>query len=295
MKGVTESMAGRAAVFQLLPFSLRESAKVSISRGGFPEVLARPSTANVWFRSYIQTYLERDVRAVELHTKSRHVQAVPVAPGEQVRPDPEQNGSGCAARHFGSSHYGMAQHPRDHRPDPSGASLLRELREEARQGAQNLFRRFGARVPSARAGAPRALRESPFSDPYSRDSSPQKSRRIKSIAGRERALYYFRRPARRSRWTSSCRSAGGRSPCSKQRPHEHLCPIWQSLSRDSHRTSNATKQPLSSCAASPRGGPFATLRPGSRRRFPSRSSTTSLGEFAGTLRLAGFAASVTAR
>jgi len=64
MKGVTESMAGRAAVFQLLPFSLRESAKVSMPRGGFPEVLARPSTANVWFRSYIQTYLERDVRAV---------------------------------------------------------------------------------------------------------------------------------------------------------------------------------------------------------------------------------------
>lgn len=33
-------------------------------RGGFPEVLARPSAANTWFRSYVQTYLERDVRAV---------------------------------------------------------------------------------------------------------------------------------------------------------------------------------------------------------------------------------------
>lgn len=64
MKGVTESMAGRAAVFQLLPFSLRESGKVSPARGGYPEVVARPSIADVWFRSYIQTYLERDVRAV---------------------------------------------------------------------------------------------------------------------------------------------------------------------------------------------------------------------------------------
>jgi predicted AAA+ superfamily ATPase len=64
MKGVTESMAGRAAVFQLLPLSLRESPKVSIVRGGFPEVLARPAAAETWFRSYIQTYLERDVRAV---------------------------------------------------------------------------------------------------------------------------------------------------------------------------------------------------------------------------------------
>lgn len=64
MRGITESMAGRVAMFQLLPFSLSESGKVSMSRGGFPEVVARPSTASVWFRSYIQTYLERDVRAV---------------------------------------------------------------------------------------------------------------------------------------------------------------------------------------------------------------------------------------
>lgn len=62
MRGVTESLAGRAAVFQLLPLSTRESAKVSILRGGFPEVLARPATSGIWFRSFVQTYLERDVR-----------------------------------------------------------------------------------------------------------------------------------------------------------------------------------------------------------------------------------------
>jgi predicted AAA+ superfamily ATPase len=64
MRGVTESMAGRAAVLQLLPLSRAESAKVSLLRGGFPEVLARPRTASLWFRSYVQTYLERDVRNV---------------------------------------------------------------------------------------------------------------------------------------------------------------------------------------------------------------------------------------
>jgi predicted AAA+ superfamily ATPase len=64
MRGVTESMAGRAAVFNLLPFSSEESPKVSLLRGGFPEVLARPTTKDIWFRSYIQTYLERDVRAI---------------------------------------------------------------------------------------------------------------------------------------------------------------------------------------------------------------------------------------
>ncbi|MBL8755809.1 MAG: ATP-binding protein [Planctomycetes bacterium] len=64
MQDVAESMAGRAAIFQLLPLSTQENAKVSVLRGGFPEVLASPRTADVWFRSYVHTYLERDVRAV---------------------------------------------------------------------------------------------------------------------------------------------------------------------------------------------------------------------------------------
>jgi len=64
MRGVTESMAGRAAVLQLLPFSTREHSKVGLLRGGYPEVLARPGAAPLWFASYVQTYLERDVRGV---------------------------------------------------------------------------------------------------------------------------------------------------------------------------------------------------------------------------------------
>ena len=64
MRGVTESLAGRAAVLQLWPLSVEESPQVSLLRGGFPEVLARPRSARTWFSSYVQTYLERDVRAV---------------------------------------------------------------------------------------------------------------------------------------------------------------------------------------------------------------------------------------
>jgi len=64
MQGVTESMAGRAAVLQLLPFSLAETDRVSLLLGGYPEVLARPKARALWFSSFLQTYLERDVRAV---------------------------------------------------------------------------------------------------------------------------------------------------------------------------------------------------------------------------------------
>jgi uncharacterized protein len=66
MHGVSESMAGRAAVLQLLPLSTRESPRVSLRQGGYPEVVARPRAADLWLSSYVQTYLERDVRAVSM-------------------------------------------------------------------------------------------------------------------------------------------------------------------------------------------------------------------------------------
>jgi uncharacterized protein len=64
MEGVSESMAGRAAILQLLPLSLAETDRVSMLFGGYPEVVAHPKGRELWFSSYIQTYLERDVRAV---------------------------------------------------------------------------------------------------------------------------------------------------------------------------------------------------------------------------------------
>lgn len=64
MQGISESMAGRAAILQLLPFSLSETKKVTLLHGGFPEVLSRPKARSLWFASYLQTYLERDVRAI---------------------------------------------------------------------------------------------------------------------------------------------------------------------------------------------------------------------------------------
>jgi predicted AAA+ superfamily ATPase len=88
MRGVTESMAGRAAIFQLLPLAAAESAKVSLLHGGFPEVVARKAAAQTWFRSYVQTYLERDVRAIssirDLATFRRFVSLVASRCGQML-------------------------------------------------------------------------------------------------------------------------------------------------------------------------------------------------------------------
>ena len=64
MEGVTESMAGRAAIFQMLPLSVRELGRWDLLRGGYPEVWQRPKLAERWFRSYLQSYIEKDVRDV---------------------------------------------------------------------------------------------------------------------------------------------------------------------------------------------------------------------------------------
>ncbi len=73
MKNITQSLAGRAVVMKLLPFSLAEigrsragtlSADELIFRGGFPRVWAAGTPLDV-LNAYIETYLERDVRQIE--------------------------------------------------------------------------------------------------------------------------------------------------------------------------------------------------------------------------------------
>jgi hypothetical protein len=88
---VTESLAGRAAMLRLLPVSQREEFGRSLDplpwerpkthpavkriaapdlwrsflRGGYPELVAEPDRdVSLWHSSYVQTYLERDVRSL---------------------------------------------------------------------------------------------------------------------------------------------------------------------------------------------------------------------------------------
>lgn len=73
MTAVSDSLAGRAAVVELEPLSFREidrtlpgtPVEAVMVRGGFPELWATPSlVAADYYRAYLATYLERDVRAL---------------------------------------------------------------------------------------------------------------------------------------------------------------------------------------------------------------------------------------
>ena len=71
---ISQSLAGRAGYLTLLPLSYAElkSAKLpasdvlfNILNGGYPEVRAKRLQLNRWMQSYIQTYVQRDVRQLK--------------------------------------------------------------------------------------------------------------------------------------------------------------------------------------------------------------------------------------
>lgn len=73
LERVAESLAGRAGILELETLSWREirsahprvTVEEALLRGGFPELWAEPELdAAEYYRSYLATYLERDVRAI---------------------------------------------------------------------------------------------------------------------------------------------------------------------------------------------------------------------------------------
>ncbi|MCG5541808.1 MULTISPECIES: ATP-binding protein [unclassified Halorhodospira] len=71
VSAVTQSLAGRVGMLALLPFArdellaaqqLPEQLNEALGRGGYPPIYDRPVEPALWYGSYVQTYLERDVR-----------------------------------------------------------------------------------------------------------------------------------------------------------------------------------------------------------------------------------------
>lgn len=72
-QGVTQSLAGRTGILHLLPLSLRELQAEKIEAntleemlfsGGYPRVYQENIEPRRFYRDYVQTYLERDVRQI---------------------------------------------------------------------------------------------------------------------------------------------------------------------------------------------------------------------------------------
>ena len=69
MEKVTQSLAGRVGLLNLLPLSLDELPAADLQtwmwKGGFPAIYDRETPPRLFFPNYLQTYLERDVRLLK--------------------------------------------------------------------------------------------------------------------------------------------------------------------------------------------------------------------------------------
>jgi hypothetical protein len=72
-QSISQSLAGRAAYIELLPFSLlelqehwkkTESPEFFMLNGFYPSIVTNQSSAERWFPNYLKTYIERDVRMI---------------------------------------------------------------------------------------------------------------------------------------------------------------------------------------------------------------------------------------
>lgn len=86
LSGISQSMAGRTAFVELLPFSIDELARAGmlpqrldemLSKGSYPPLYDRKVSPGAWFGAYVTAYIERDVRQLlkvqELDTFQRFV------------------------------------------------------------------------------------------------------------------------------------------------------------------------------------------------------------------------------
>jgi uncharacterized protein len=73
IENITQSLAGRVAIFKLLPFDLMELSQQNmlnenldhtIVRGFYPSLFDRPILPEEYYPNYLETYIERDVRTL---------------------------------------------------------------------------------------------------------------------------------------------------------------------------------------------------------------------------------------
>jgi uncharacterized protein len=94
MRSVSESLAGRAQIFEIEGLTQREIDRVApdmaieerMLRGGFPELYANPNlNPAMWMQSYVSTFLERDLRAllnvIQLRDYERFMRALALRGG----------------------------------------------------------------------------------------------------------------------------------------------------------------------------------------------------------------------
>ena len=94
MRDVSESLAGRVAILELPPFSQTEFSRPDLEdvlwNGGYPIPAMHPDRRDLWLRSYVSTYIERDVRQIrnipDLRVFSQFLNLAAARHGQEFHP-----------------------------------------------------------------------------------------------------------------------------------------------------------------------------------------------------------------
>ncbi|WP_194847083.1 ATP-binding protein [Candidatus Neptunochlamydia vexilliferae] len=106
LEKITQSLAGRVAMLHLLPLSLAEREKTpsleeTLYRGFYPPLYTRDVEPYPWYDNYIQTYVERDLRAItnihDLGTFQRFMKMCAARCGQLI--DLTSLGNDCGISH----------------------------------------------------------------------------------------------------------------------------------------------------------------------------------------------------
>ncbi len=145
VSAVTQSLAGRVGMLALLPFArdellaaqqLPEQLNEALWWGGYPPIYDRPVEPALWYGSYVQTYLERDVR-----------QLLGVTPLQSLllaRSGWARGRSGDRARRPPAAGGDQGRGDGDPRRPPRPGALVRARRRRGRRSAADLRRQRGA-------------------------------------------------------------------------------------------------------------------------------------------------------
>ncbi len=94
MRDIGESLAGRVAILELPPFSYGEHPSPSLDailwNGAYPIPALHPERRDIWLRSYVSTYIERDVRQIrnipDLRTFNQFLGLAAARHGQEFHP-----------------------------------------------------------------------------------------------------------------------------------------------------------------------------------------------------------------
>ena len=151
LESVSQSLAGRTAMHQLLPLSWDEARRFpkrpagldeAIFTGSYPRIFDRSLNPTDWLRSYVATYIDRDVRSIsrvaDLDSFQRFLELCAGRTAQLLKYSNLADDCGD----FPTDRQGLVQHPGSELHRVSSARMPRQLAQAVGEDAEAIPARY---------------------------------------------------------------------------------------------------------------------------------------------------------